>query len=262
MKKFGLIGTSCAGKTTLAHQLVGRLKSYGVLADGLFSQDRKFSFPLSKIETEEAQNWMVTNLIAKETDLILHPDVDIYITDRTPIDLFAYYAYQFDTQLSRALWGYVKEWAKTYEVLYYMGPLPYQDDNKRPSDEFRNNVDRKLQQLIDEVPNVKFLERHEILVDLMTTAGLRKPGVKSEFTETDFQVLATSLQRRLVVKHGRKTDGLSDQDMWIIGTPDDVNRLVLFKAYIKGLVGAFVPFDLNVAPGIETFDFPYTIYEP
>ena len=40
--KFALIGTSCSGKTTTAYALVSRLKSYGVLADGVFSQENEF----------------------------------------------------------------------------------------------------------------------------------------------------------------------------------------------------------------------------
>lgn len=262
-KKFGIIGTSCAGKTTLAHQLIGRLKSYGVLADGLFSQDRKFSFPLAQLETEAAQNWMITNLIAKEADLILHPDVDVYITDRTPVDLFAYYAYQYDTPLSRACWNYVKAWATTYTALYYLEPLPYQDDNKRPTDEFRMGVDEKLLKLLEEIPNVVCIPRNEVLVDIMVQCNLKKPSAKSTMNSTDLQAIANGLGRPIVAKLPRSgADELSDQDMWVMGPPDLISLLPTWRQYVRGLVGAFVNFDLNVAASVETFDFPFTIYEP
>lgn len=260
--KFGIIGTSCAGKTTLAHQIVGRLKSYGILADGLFSQDRKFSFPIAQIETEAAQNWMITNLISKECDLFLHSDVQILITDRTPIDLFAYYAVQYDTPLSRACWAYAKQWATTYSKLYYLEPLPYQNDTKRPPDEFRLKVDLKLLALLKEIPNAVSLERHEVLVDLMLTSGLKKPTTKTKFSETDFQAIADAIGRPLIVKVMAEKDGLSDQDMWIMGGPSLISHLPLWRTYIKGLVGQFTLFDLNVALGTETFDFDFVIYKP
>jgi hypothetical protein len=261
-KKFGIIGTSCAGKTTLAHTLVGRLKSYGVLADGLFSQDRKFSFAKQFLETEAAQNWMVTNLISKEVDITLHTDVDVFITDRTPIDLFAYYAYQFDTPLSRACWNYVLQWAQTYEALYYLEPLPYQDDTKRPSDEFRLGVDAKLKELIREVPNVRYLARHSVLVDIMTRANLKKPNVKDYLDRNDLQAIANGLNVKVILKTSLKRDSLSDYDLWIIDPRPESVDLNWASYYIKGLVGAFVAFDVNLAYDTSTFDFPYITASP
>ncbi|MNL19703.1 hypothetical protein D3C87_1409170 [compost metagenome] len=262
-RKFGIIGTSCAGKTTLAHSLVGRLKSYGVLADGLFSQDRKFSFDKRFLETEAAQNWMVTNLIAKEVDITLHTDVDVFITDRTPIDLFAYYAHQFDTPLSRACWHYVLQWAQTYDTLYYLEPLPFQDDTKRPPDEFRLAVDRKLNELLVDVPNVMRIDRHSVLVDIMTKCNLTKPNVKTTLTETDLVAIAKGTGHTILMKRSPIKDNLSDHDLWVIHPfpfrDVDVPKV---KQFIKGLVGAFVPFDVNVAHDTSTFDFPYTIAEP
>ncbi len=263
VRKFGLIGTSCAGKTTLAHSLVGRLKSYGVLADGLFSQDRKFSFDKKFLESEAAQNWMVTNLIAKEVDLTLHTDVDVYITDRTPVDLFAYYAHQYDTPLSRACWDYVLQWAKTYEVLYYLEPLPFHDDTKRPPDDFRLAVDAKLRELLPQVPNVVYLERHSVLVDMMTRLKVSKPGVKTTLTDADLQAIAKGTGYTILRKDAPLKDNLSDYDLWVLHPfpyrDVDVGKV---KQFIRGLVGAFVPFDVNVAFDASTFDFPHTIVEP
>lgn len=263
--KFGIIGTSCAGKTTLAHGLVARLKEYGILADGLFSQDRKFSFSKEFIETEEAQNWMVANLIAKEVDTVLHGDIDVFITDRTPVDLFAYYAYQYNTPLSAACWEYAKQWCARYDALYYLEPLPFQDDGKRPSDDFRLGVDAELNRLLLEVPKVKRLTRHEVLNDVLDTIGFMKPNVKIDLTEDDFQALANQTRTPIVVKE-RANRALADYDLWALVSPEDirnnVNLRAGFRQFARGLFGRFVEFDLELCTGLETFDFVYTVYHP
>jgi hypothetical protein len=248
----------------LAHALVGRLKSYGILADGLFSQDRKFSFDKKYIETEAAQNWMVSNLIAKEVDIVLHGDVEVFITDRTPIDLFAYYAYQHDTELSRACWAYAKEWAKTYDALYYLEPLPYHDDGKRPSDDFRTAVDNVLvNDLIPQIPNVKHLTRHSVLNDILRTIGFEKPGVKMDFTRDDAQTLANHLKLRVVVKHRKGVeDALSDYDIWLLTPTPLAHDLEAIRTYAKGLFGQFVDLDINTAVDTSTFDFGFSIFYP
>lgn len=262
--KFGIIGTSCAGKTTLAHTLVGRLKSYGILADGLFSQDRKFSFDKKYIESEAAQNWMVANLISKEVDIVLHGDVEVFITDRTPIDLFAYYAYQHDTELSRACWAYALEWAKTYDALYYLAPLPYHDDGKRPSDDFRNAVDDVLvNRLLPQVPNVKKLSRHGVLNDVLTMIGFDKPEVKMDFTKDDAQALANHLKLRVVVKHRKGIeDALSDYDVWLLVPNPLTFDVEAVRNYVKGVFGQFVDLDINLAVDTSTFDFGFSIFYP
>ena len=262
MHKFGIIGTSCAGKTTLAHALTARLKSYGILADGLFSQDRKFSFDKTFLESEPAQNWMITNLISKEVDLTLHTDVDVYVSDRTPVDLFAYYAVQYDTELSRACWAYVLEWAKTYDALYYLEPLEYQFDTKRPSDEFRLSVDKKLKELIAQVPNIKRLPRNGILADILITIGFQKPRAKTSITQADIKTLAKTFGYPILVKDKAPADILSDTDMWVLASDVFKVDMAALREYTRGLLGPFVLFDLNLAKDTSTFDFPYYIVEP
>jgi len=267
--KFGIIGTSCAGKTTLAHALVSRLKSYSILADGLFSQDRKFSFDRKYLPTEAAQNMMITNLISKEVDLSLHGDVEVLITDRTPIDLFAYYAHQYDTPLSRACWAYAKEWAKTYTQLYYLAPLPFQDDGKRPADDFRLQVDEKLKELIQEVPNVVEIGRHDVLNSILNHIGFDKPSVKMTLEDTDAQTISDQLNKIVIVKEGGNKDVVSDYDMWIVdplsiksGGNAFLMSLDFYKVYIHNLLGQFVPVEVNIAGSTDTFDFPFRMFVP
>lgn len=233
--KFALIGTSCAGKTTAAYALVSRLKSYSVLADGVFSQDRKFSFDKAHLATEEiAQQWMVNNLIAKETDTILHEDIDVLITDRSALDLMSYYALQFpESRTMKAMLGYVTEYLQTYSALYYLPPLPFQDDGKRPGDAFRKSVDTQLVRMIAALPEhvkskVKFLERNKVLEDVMMTVGVKKPNSKYQLDPDDMQFLAnrTGLVLHRTARSFRKEpDVLSDNDIFVEAT--DVEKATL-----------------------------------
>ena len=260
--KFALIGTSCSGKTSLSYSLVGRLKTYGVLADGVFSQDRKFSFPLDRIESEEAQNWMIANMIAKEADLSLHSDIELLVSDRSPLDLLAYYAYQYQgkSSLYDAAKAYALAWCKGYTALYYLEPLPYQDDNKRPSDEFRLSVDKVLLALIDDaqaagVNVIKGLARNDILRDIMQKAHIVKPGVKSALLTGDVQRLADFLGLPVLAKFAKDPgDPLSDTDLWIIDsnlnptTYSQQAQLITATsaAFLRGHVGPWPLFDIMV----------------
>lgn len=226
--KIAFVGTSCAGKTTAAFGLIARLKSYSVLAEGLTSQDRKFSFNPALLESEElAQNWMVANLIAKEVDAFLHPDVDVLISDRSPLDLLAYYAFQYeDSGLMHALKDYVFAYLSTYDALYYLPPLQYQDDGKRPSDSFRLGVDKVLLGLIEETNTrypglVQNIPRNKILESVLLLLGVRKPGVKTTVSRAECAYLARTCGATFYVKSSyfekaeESSDMFSDVDIMI-----------------------------------------------
>lgn len=252
-KTVALIGTSCAGKTTAAYSLVGRLKSYGVLADGAFSQDRKFSFPVDRIASEAAQAWMVTNLIAKVSELGLHSDVDLLVMDRSPLCLMAYYHYQYpDSPKMKALLQYVIEWMKSLDLIIYLPPLPYQDDSKRPDDSFRLEVDRRLQVLCDEskLPIVKVLDemdRHTILEKVLMQFNISKPGVKTKVTRKDVQSAANYLDQPIYMKDPSDKDMFSDTDLWVVlepGQPVGLKPQVV-KQYLRAHAGPYVRVDVN-----------------
>lgn len=268
MKKFALIGTSSSGKTTFTYGLVSRLKSYGILADGVFNQDRKFSFDRRLVESEEsAQNWMVTNIISKEIDIGLHEDVDVLVSDRSAVDLYAYYHYQYpDSDLCKSLGAYVKEWAKTYSKLYYLEPLAFHDDGKRPSDEFRLAVDNHLREVImPQFDNIKYLNRADILNDILLTIGFDKPGVKDFVTETDIQAIANSLGKYVVYKPAQSVpkDTIADIDLYVYHEDVlDEDYLRKVTNYIQKLLGAFVLLDVSLTATTETFCGKFHVVHP
>jgi hypothetical protein len=263
--KYGIAGTSCAGKTTLTFGIVSRLKSYGVLAGGVFDQDRKFSFDKKWLELDEiAQNWMITNMIAKEIELTLHGDLDILVSDRTVVDFFAYYLHQYPTsKLAAGCFEYVREWAKTYKKIYVLEPLPFHDDGKRPSDDFRNGVHKTLMdKLVPVIPNCVLIERGKVLNDIMLTSRLVKPTAKSEFTFENGTTAAKSLGLPLVVKMVERKDPLSDVDIYVVTEHPWTVDVGMYKRYLSSLFGDFTYLDVKATNVTDSFDNQFWLFTP
>lgn len=220
-KKFAIIGTSCSGKTTLTYQILSELKRRGVNADGVIQQDRRLAFERWKLETEkEAQYWVILNMAKKEVEMQLN-DVEVIVSDRSVLDFYAY----LETMYGRdeMMWEFVKRWIDTYTAVYYLGPLPYENDGKRPSDEFRMKVDQKLRDLCLELikegkSNILKLEREKILGDILSRIGKR---VLSDVDLHEVGVLLrTEGMKKVLIggsyAFGRQTKD-SDVDVYCLG---------------------------------------------
>lgn len=256
VKKFALIGTSCSGKTTACLALVSRLKSYGVLADGVFSQDRRLSFDTRCLETEEAQVFMVTRMVEKEVEASLQVDTEVLISDRSALDLMSYYKYQFpDSELMKRLLPFVKEWTRTYCCMYFLPPLPYQADGKRPSDTFRLEVDKVLTTLVSEAqcPVVHVTDRSKILTSVLDFIGLPKPTAKTHLTHLEVEQLARTLKIKVAVKRSVNDDVLTDTDLFLL-TPGADPTLV--KQAIEQTWGRWVQVDVLVPVVLDQFFDP------
>jgi len=66
------------------------------------------------------------------------------------------------------MFEFLKWWASTYDGLYYLNPLKYDDDGSRPSDEFRMRVDETLQEIITETPEVIIIDREDIYASILS----------------------------------------------------------------------------------------------
>jgi nicotinamide riboside kinase len=176
MIKVGLIGTSCSGKTTMAYGLVTELRKLGYHAEGVLGSDRKYTFNSSELDINNyAQAYVILQQAFLETQCHTRDDVNVVITDRTPFDFFSYYEYCFygsdikNETVYNAMKNFAYEWIKTYDLIFYLSPLPYVSDNKRPNDAFRQAVDLILQKNIDtlvDVPVVKIQDtEHNVRFD-------------------------------------------------------------------------------------------------
>lgn len=150
IKKYAIIGTSCSGKTTAVYGILSRLKQAGISCDGVLQQDRRFSFDREQLEkSKEAQYYFICNQIMRETELTLRGHAEVIVSDRSPLDLYAYYETMYGR--NESLFAMITHWCYvTFTKLYYMYPLPYIDDKQRPKDKFRLDVDLTLIKIIDE----------------------------------------------------------------------------------------------------------------
>lgn len=141
VQKFGLIGTSCAGKTSKAYEVLAALKRAGVHADGVLQQDRRFSFERALLETDPVAQWsFIANQVKAEADMMLRPGTEVLICDRTPLDFYAYYEWQYGR--NDALYNFALDWCKrTYSNIYFLRALPYVDDGARLDEGERDQAD-------------------------------------------------------------------------------------------------------------------------
>lgn len=167
----GLIGTACSGKTTMALKLGGRLREAGIRAEVSSSVDRTMTWPVSSYAADHLAHYgMLAAHILKETQLVLSPDTEVVIVDKTPLDLAAYcvvdHPNHLETEKFRLL---CLDWMQRYSRLYYLPPLPHVDDGKRPDDDFRMKVHTALETLLRSCfIQVLRLDREDIPNDLLT----------------------------------------------------------------------------------------------
>ena len=145
--KIAFTGTNSSGKTTMAMAVASRLKSdHHVLAELVSSQDRKITWKDEHFPVDiRAHFGMITNLITAEVQAELKGDADVVVTDRSVLDLYsiALVDHPNDDRI-RALGETVKAWASTYTKIFYLPPLAYQEDGKRPPNEFRMRTHKSL----------------------------------------------------------------------------------------------------------------------
>lgn len=230
--KFGLIGTSCAGKTTLAYDICGNLKREGVNADGVFQQDRRLPFDRKYLEEEiGSQFWVVLNQAVKEIEFVVGRPPKVLVSDRSVLDFYAYLSYQYDDSI---LEPFVREWVETYDMLYYLEPLNYEDDGARPDDTFRKNVNEELLSLIDEWgldEQVKFINREDVYDDI-------KRQINRTMSESELKKIPHVLDVDSVLLAGSYARGTatveSDVDIYLKGDTYSViedNELLLKRTF-------------------------------
>lgn len=222
--KYAFTGTNCSGKTTMALAIAARLKRQAVLAEVVCSQDRKISwkddyFPFTPI----AHYGMITNLIHAEVSASLKGDADVIITDRSVLDLYAIMATDHpDHKMTKALEPTILEWLETYTRIYYLAPLTYQEDGKRPADDFRMRTHAMLRRFMAEynLPNVVEVDRTEVYKQIAKDMGFHAPN--PIFAQASkWQAIVNAMGVELVVK-AQTCETTSDIDVWLLITTDEI----------------------------------------
>ena len=215
--KIAYTGTNCSGKTTAALDTTVRLKLAGVLAEVVSSQDRKISWKDDHFPVDyRAHYGMMTNLIHAEVQAELKGDAQVVVTDRSILDLYAIATYDHPTNPQiAAMEQMVLAWASSYTRIYYLEPLPYQADNKRPNDDFRMATHGQLIKLMDkyQLPNVVRVSRSDVWSEIRKLLALPPNPVFD--AEAKWQRIADEIGMKLLVRdpHHPKPN---DADIWVV----------------------------------------------
>ncbi len=232
--KFALTGTNCSGKTTMALDLTARLKRRGILAEIVSSQDRKITWKDAHFPVDARAHWgMITNLIHAEVQAELKGDADVVITDRSVLDLYAIATYDHPTSdLIKGLEPAILAWASTYKKIFYLEPLPYQADNKRPNDDFRMATHGQLLKLFDKynLTNVVKLPRTEVFKEIKAHLNLTGNAVFAE--NEKWQAISNHLGLTFMVKKP-ESEVSSDYDVWVLEDPVSPNVQVQISTDLK-----------------------------
>ncbi len=219
--KVAFTGTNSSGKTTMAMEVAARLKKdYDVLAELVSSQDRKISWKDEHFPTDPRGHFgMISNLVHAEVAAELKGDADIVVTDRSVLDLYAIATTDFpDHPMVRGMEGYIKSWLSSYDLIFYLAPLKYQEDGKRPSDDFRMKTHASLIRLMDEyeLPNVvRDMSRPECFREILKLLGVERQTNPVYAADAKWGAIARELGVSLLVKEP-KWSSTSDQDVWLI----------------------------------------------
>ena len=93
IKKIAFIGTHGTGKTTLAHELVTKLKKKGIDAEFLGEIAKTCPFPINEGTTKKSQVWIILNQIIQELEA--EEKTSLLICDRSVLDGYCYYVNKF-----------------------------------------------------------------------------------------------------------------------------------------------------------------------
>lgn len=231
--KIAFTGTNCSGKTTMAMEVCARLKHSHVLAELVSSQDRKITWKDEHFPVDPRAHYgMICNLINAEVQAELKGDCDVVITDRSVLDLYAIAL--TDHPISRLILDMkpmVLAWASTYTTIYRLEPLPYQEDGKRPSDDFRLRTYSTLVNFLSEhnLPNVVYEPREAIYDSIKKTLNVAPNPPLAEAEK--WGAIVKQMGIDLLVKAPKYPT--SDVDVWILEDDPKIHQLPSTKKSLR-----------------------------
>jgi hypothetical protein len=103
----------------------------------------------------------------------------------------------------------------SYTTIYYLEPLPFQEDNKRPPDAFRMATHANLKEIIKvyNFKQVEVLDRSKVISDVFHKLGISKNSVAGE--DAKWQAISEFANAVLLVKPDDTQTG-TDVDAWVL----------------------------------------------
>jgi nicotinamide riboside kinase len=150
--KIGVIGAHGCGKTDIALQITSRIKSRfpGLSVDFLRELVRQCPYPINRISTIEAQQWIYHAQMVKELEHARRND--ILVCDRTVLDGFVYAIFQgFHDFVARQIPIALGHF-NTYDHVLFVRPEspPHNDGVRDSSIYYQAVVDQIFEKLISE----------------------------------------------------------------------------------------------------------------
>ncbi len=147
--KIAFIGTHGTGKTTLAYDLVSKLKKRGIDVGFLSEVARSCPFPINRETTKKSQIWIMLSQIIKELEA--EEKTEVLVSDRSVLDGYCYYVNKFGR--SEILEPLVREHLKTYSYLIRV-PIREgflrKDKVRSTESEFQKEIDMQFDRFLKE----------------------------------------------------------------------------------------------------------------
>jgi adenylate kinase family enzyme len=146
--KVAFLGTHGTGKTTLAHELVVKLKKQGVDAGLLEEVARKCPFTINEDATRKAQIWIILAQII--TEMEAEDGYGTLVCDRSVLDGYCYYANKFGR--FKAIEPLIAEHLKTYDKLIRVPirkGLLKKDKVRSTNEDFQRDVDKQFDSMVE-----------------------------------------------------------------------------------------------------------------
>jgi len=163
MKKIGIFGAHCTGKTELAGRIQDVLSGLGKSTIAISEVARDCRFGVNQDMTEDGQRWMFHEQILRE--LNLKDRYEFMICDRTALDPIVYAHAGGLWEMAQYYLLAATDWMKTYDHLYFCRP----DGRPLVDDGFRD-LDPAWHARIDHVFE-KYLFRYSLSKRAMTVRG-------------------------------------------------------------------------------------------
>lgn len=168
VRRFAITGAECSGKTTIALAVVSDLRRAGYRVAYVAEPGEKLIFDLKRFDGKDAAPWayMVATKMRDEAVAELLPNVEIVVSDRTPLD-HALYAHIRQAQLldsmpksERMALGALLvsglEWLQRYDQVFFstIEGVPLVADGLRQAgkNSMRNDFEIQMRETLDTYP--------------------------------------------------------------------------------------------------------------
>jgi len=160
--KIAVIGTHCAGKSTLTARIVSGLKSLGIPARLIPELARECPYMLNHRMTVESQRWLWENQLRRETEeelkLSHFARPSVLVSDRSVLDplIYADYMARFTPQAEAAEFQKfldariqpALDHFSTYDLVYWCHP---REDDYAPVDDGFRSIDPLFRKNMDDL---------------------------------------------------------------------------------------------------------------